>query len=211
MSLNWVMLSETPSESRPYVPLPNEKPVFRAPARTSIKIKPVADLPSSSSVYPGNMSSTTKKFQVSSSSGFFVLTTHRIIYLPSSPSSDFQSFSAPLPNVRDSHVVQPFFGPNQWCCIVLPVRDGGFPVHSPLDLTFTFKDGAAFEFHDAFVRIRERMQEGIDHIDDLPTYSSQPANPSQQYAPTSTTSSYAETMDQSAVDNVPPPYSVVSD
>ncbi|KAK9380385.1 uncharacterized protein V2V93DRAFT_370524 [Kockiozyma suomiensis] len=168
MSLNWVML-----DGSGFVPLPNELTIYKAPQRSSLRIRAVGKISGSeSNIYPGNVPSTTRPPKLDASSGKLILTSHRVIYLPDSPESAlFRSFAAPLKNVRDAHLVQPWFGPNQWFAVVLPVADGGLP-NVPLELTITFKDGGAFEFDESFLRIRERMHEGVNHIDELPLYAS---------------------------------------
>ncbi|KAK9240741.1 hypothetical protein V1525DRAFT_394839 [Lipomyces kononenkoae] len=193
MSINWVMLSRNPVDG--YVPLPNEVTIYRAPQRTSFKLRQVGQQSSSiSSVYPGNITSTARPVKFDASHGRLILTSHRVIYLPDAPSSAFQSFAAPLRSVYDAHVTQPWFGPNMWSCVVVAVQDGGLPTETPFEVTITFKDGGAFEFHDSFERIRERMQEGVNHIDELPTYS----------AAGSTTTAAAAGIDTNATPSAPP-------
>ncbi|KAK9370038.1 hypothetical protein V1509DRAFT_618356 [Lipomyces kononenkoae] len=203
MSINWVMLSRNPVDA--YVPLPNEITIYRAPQRTSFKLRQVGNQSSStSSVYPGNISSTALPVKYDASHGQLLLTSHRVIYLADSPSSVFQSFAAPLRNVHDAHVTQPWFGPNMWSSVVVAVQDGGLPTDTPLELTITFKDGGAFEFHDCFERIRERMQEGVNHIDELPTYTAGgSATSTADTAPIDTTRSAPP---GAVANDEPPPY-----
>ena len=65
----------------------------------------------------------------------------KVIYLPAQRSDDFQSFSSPLLNVRDSHVSAPFFGPNVWTALVQPVAGGGIPSLPAVQIKVTFKEG----------------------------------------------------------------------
>ncbi|KAK9332891.1 hypothetical protein V1520DRAFT_333756 [Lipomyces starkeyi] len=207
MSLNWVMLARNPVDG--YVPLPHEITVYRAPQRTSFKLRLVGNQSSStSSMYPGNLPTTARPVKLDASQGRLILTSHRVIYLPDSPSSVLQSFAAPLRNVYDAHVTQPWFGPNMWSCVVVPVQDGGLPNGKPCDITITFKDGGAFEFHECFERIRERMQEGINHIDELPTYSAPSYVAPASTAPIAATINNTTTSvpAEAVVNDEPPPY-----
>lgn len=87
----------------------------------------------------------------------------QIVYLPSESTPDFQSFSAPLLNLRDTHVAAPFFGPNVWTAQVKPVPGGGIPASDVvMQLKMTFKDGGAFDFHTNFERIKERLQQVVE-------------------------------------------------
>ncbi|KAL1965059.1 hypothetical protein VTN77DRAFT_6119 [Rasamsonia byssochlamydoides] len=148
MSINWVMLSETEG----FVRLPNEHLIYTSPPRTSLSLKP----PSS---YSGKES-----FSIHSSSGCIYLTNQRIVYLPSQPNDQLQSFTAPLLNIHDSHVSAPFFGPNVWTAIVQPVSGGGIPPSLPVvELKVTFKEGGAFDFHSNFERIKDRLQQAVEH------------------------------------------------
>jgi hypothetical protein len=88
----------------------------------------------------------------------------QIVYLPSQPSEQLQSFTAPLLNLHDSHVSAPFFGPNVWTAIVQPVSGGGIPPSLPVvELKVTFREGGAFDFHSNFERIRDRLNQAVDH------------------------------------------------
>ena len=112
----------------------------------------------------------------------------QVVYLPSQRTQDFQSFSVPLLNVRDSHVSAPFFGPNVWTALVQPVPGGGIPPSLPaVQLKVPFKEGGAFDFQNQFERIKERLQQAMEvspettrgnqdvnlssvHLDELPAY-----------------------------------------
>jgi len=139
------------SENEDFVRLPNEDIIYTSPPRTSLSLKP----PSS---YSGKQS-----FSINSGGGYVYLTNQRIVYLPSQPSQQFQSFAAPLLNLHDSYVSAPFFGPNVWSAIVQPVPNGGIPPSLPaVELKMTFKDGGAFDFHAHFERIKERLQQAVE-------------------------------------------------
>ena len=117
------------------------------------------------------------------------LTTAQVVYIPAQKSDEFPSFSAPLLNVRDSHVTAPFFGPNAWVALVQPVSGGGIPPGLPaIQVKVTFKEGGAFDFHNRFERIKERLEQVVEvsresargsanvdmstvHLEELPAYS----------------------------------------
>ena len=80
------------------------------------------------------------------------------MYLPTNPTPEFQSFSAPILNLQDSFVRAPFFGANYWVASAKPVPGGGIPAaHTLVDLRLTFKDGGAFDYHNVFEQIKERL------------------------------------------------------
>ena len=79
-----------------------------------------------------------------------------------SPTPALTSFSAPILNLHDTRVSAPFFGPNVWNAAVQPVPGGGIPpTHSVVELKMTFKDGGAYDFHQKFLEIRERLQQVV--------------------------------------------------
>lgn len=110
------------------------------------------------------------------------------MYLPSQRTKEFQSFSVPLLNTRDSHVSAPFFGPNVWQALIQPVSGGGIPPSLPaVQVKVTFKEGGAFDFQNQFERIKERLQQAMEfspettrgvqdvnlsgvHLEELPAY-----------------------------------------
>lgn len=151
MSLNWVMLSSKDG----FVRLPSEHIIYTSPPRTALSLKP----PSS---WQGKES-----FAISSSSGRLYLTNQRIVYIPAEPTERLQSFTAPLLNLHDSHVSAPFFGPNAWTVLAQPVSGGGIPASLQLvELKITFKEGGAFDFHTHFERIKDRLQQAVEHARD---------------------------------------------
>ncbi|KAH1277697.1 hypothetical protein KXW98_001180 [Aspergillus fumigatus] len=172
MSINWVMLHDREG----FVKLPNEQLIYTSPPRASFSLQPLSSYTGSDSI------------SVQSSAGQIYLTNQRVIYIPSQKSKDFQSFSAPLLNIHDSHVTAPFFGPNQWIALVQPVSGGGIPPSLPaVQLKVTFKEGGAFDFHNNFERLKERMQQALElsqedgrrsgnvdlstiHLEELPAY-----------------------------------------
>ena len=85
------------------------------------------------------------------------------MYLPTAPTPQLQSFSAPILNLQDTHVTAPFFGPNVWTGILQPVTGGGIPAqHSYVEIKMTFKDGGAFDFHAQFERVKETLSQAIE-------------------------------------------------
>ncbi|KAL2215839.1 hypothetical protein M432DRAFT_624672 [Thermoascus aurantiacus ATCC 26904] len=186
-SSSWVMLHEREG----FVRLPNEQLIYTSPPRTSISLQPPSQ-------YSGRVS-----FSIQSSAGIVYLTNQRIVYLPSQPTQQLKSFSAPLLNLHDTHVSAPFFGPNVWTALVQPVAGGGIPPSLPaVQLKMTFKEGGAFDFHSNFERIKERLQQAMEyaqmtrsgspgtvdysavHLDELPAYDG-PGNASTGLNPSS--------------------------
>ena len=52
----------------------------------------------------------------------------------------------------------PFFGANYWTASCKPVAGGGIPTqHGIVELKLTFKEGGAFDFHQVFEQIKERV------------------------------------------------------
>ncbi|KAI9765594.1 MAG: hypothetical protein M1840_007283 [Geoglossum simile] len=88
-----------------------------------------------------------------------------IVYLPASPTVELQSFSAPILNLHDTHVSAPFFGPNVWTAALQPVTGGGIPpTHPIVELKMVFKEGGAFDFHQHFERVKERLLQAMDVV-----------------------------------------------
>jgi WW domain-binding protein 2 len=112
----------------------------------------------------------------------------KIVYLPSSPTPELQSFSSPILKLQDTHVRAPFFGANYWTASCVPTANGGIPPsHSLVELRLTFREGGAFDFHTIFEQIKERLyqaytvaresgQRGANvdlanvHLEQLPAY-----------------------------------------
>ncbi|KAL2040871.1 hypothetical protein N7G274_006329 [Stereocaulon virgatum] len=147
MSINWVMLDGPQS----FVRLPREKLLFISPPRTALAL----ETPKS---YPGK-----EPLSIKCSDGKAIITNQRLIYLPTTPTPTLQSFSAPLLNLQDTHVSAPFFGPNTWEGILIPVTGGGIPPqHTLVSLKLTFKEGGAFDFSSTFERIKENVAQAIE-------------------------------------------------
>lgn len=113
----------------------------------------------------------------------------KIVYLPSSPTPELQSFSSPILNLQDSHVCAPFFGANYWAALCKPVSGGGIPPsHPSVELRMTFREGGAYDYDSKFQQVKERLYQaysiarehgrrgtsGVDltnvHMEQLPAY-----------------------------------------
>lgn len=142
------------SATPPYTPLPNEQTLAASSPRVSFSITTPAH-------FPGKQQ---QPFSLSSSSGRLYLTNRRIIFLPDKSTPQLQSFAAPILNLHDSHVTAPWFGPNVWAALLQPTQGGGIPTPpgGVVEVKFTFKEGGAFDFHTAYERIRERLQQAVD-------------------------------------------------
>ena len=87
----------------------------------------------------------------------------QLVYLPTTPTEQLQSFSAPILNLQDTHVSAPFFGPNVWSGILLPVTGGGLPAqHAYVEIKMVFKDGGAFDYHSNYERVKETLTNAIE-------------------------------------------------
>lgn len=61
----------------------------------------------------------------------------------------------------------PFFGPNVWTALIQPVPGGGISSNLPAVQTkVTFKEGGAFDFHTNFERIKERLEQAVENVND---------------------------------------------
>ena len=85
------------------------------------------------------------------------------MYLPIASTPRFQSFSAPILNLQDTHVTAPFFGANVFAGILRPVPGGNIPPHHAfVEIKMTFKEGGAFDFSSTYERIKEQMTQALD-------------------------------------------------
>ncbi|KAL9042492.1 MAG: hypothetical protein Q9180_000565 [Flavoplaca navasiana] len=147
MALNWVMLNP----QRQFVPLPGERILLTSPSRTTLSLQ----TPNS---YPGK-----EPLNINSSGGTAYITSQRIVYLPTSPTPQLQSFSAPILNLQDTHTESPFFGANSWTGVLKPVVGGGIPPHHAyIKLSMTFKEGGAFDFATTYERLKETITQAVD-------------------------------------------------
>ena len=136
---------------RGFVPLPKEKVIYTSPARTTISIH-------TPNTYPGK-----EPLDISSNSGIAYITNQRLVYLPSTPSASFQSFSAPILNLMDSHVTAPWFGANAWTAVLKPVTGGGIPAqHAFVEVKLVFKDGGTYDFHRVFEELKDKLSHAAE-------------------------------------------------
>ncbi|KAF2020645.1 hypothetical protein BU24DRAFT_403738 [Aaosphaeria arxii CBS 175.79] len=144
---SWVMLTE----SGGYTPLPGEQSLYVSPPRTTLSLQ------------SSNRNPPSQAYSVQCKSGVVHLTNRRIVYLPVSPTPEFQSFAVPILNVQDSRVTAPWFGANKWEAVIQPVYGGGIPAQfAELEVTMEFKEGGAFDFSTTFERLRERLRQAFD-------------------------------------------------
>ena len=168
------------SPSGAFVTLPNERELWRGQRIALSLTTPRA--------YPAQ-----DPLNIQSSLGTIYLTNQRVVYLPEKSTPDFQSFSASLLNLHDTHIQFPWFGPNSWIALVQPVAGGNIPQNHHVELKIVFKEGGAPEYHSNFERIKERLQQAVEsaresnltsarpdglggvnmdavHLDELPSY-----------------------------------------
>lgn len=143
-----------PQSTPPYTPLPNEQTLFTSSPRIGFNLSTPAH-------FPGKQQ---QPYSLSSGSGLLYLTNRRIIFIPDKTTKDFQSFAAPILSLHDSHVAAPWFGPNVWTALLQPTQGGGIPTPSGgvVEIKLTFKEGGAFDFHTAYERVRERLQQAVE-------------------------------------------------
>ncbi|KAJ3102712.1 hypothetical protein HDU97_000325 [Phlyctochytrium planicorne] len=105
------------------------------------------------------------------------LTSRRIIYIPPAPQHYFDTLTIPLPNLQEGKLIQPWFGANKYEAVCLPVPNGGLPLAGTV--SWTFKEGGAFEFSTMFKSISERVEVNAyqpDEGDFLPEYVAPPTS-----------------------------------
>lgn len=165
-----------------FVTLPNEQQIWKG-SRISLAL-------TTPRAYPAQ-----EPLNIQSNAGTVYLTNQRVLFLPEKGSPQFQSFSASLLNLHDTHISFPWFGPNAWIALVQPVPNGNIPQNHHVELKLTFKEGGAPEYHTNFERIKERLQQAVEsaresnltsgsqgnvaginmdtvHLDQLPSYES---------------------------------------
>ena len=129
-----------------FIKLPNERTLFTSPPRTSLQI-------STPNTFPG-----AQPFSAKSDAGVVYITNQRLVYLPTNPTPELQSFSCPILNTQDTYVRAPFFGANYWTGLCKAVQDGGIPAaHPAVEIRLTFREGGAFDFHSTFEQIKDRL------------------------------------------------------
>lgn len=91
----------------------------------------------------------------------------QVVYIPTTSSPALTSFSCPILNLHDTYVRAPFFGANYWTASVRPVAGGGIPPTLTLvDLRMTFREGGAFDYHNVFELIKERLNQAVQSARD---------------------------------------------
>lgn len=163
MSLNWVMLDET--KQGKFIPLPRETTLFTSLPRVALSL-----------AAPGYAA---KPYKLQCKDGIAFLTSSRLVYIPTTTTPGFESFSSPMKNIFDSYVQTPMFGPNVWCCTIQAVSGGGLPSGvQEFELKLTFKEGGAYDFHSAVERAKENLHMQMEYgyaaeeatAEDLPSY-----------------------------------------
>lgn len=87
---------------------------------------------------------------------------NKLVYLPIASTPRFQSFSAPILNLDNTHVTAPFFSANVFTGELRPVPGGNIPPHHSLvDLKMAFKEGGAFDFSTTYDRLKEQMTQTL--------------------------------------------------
>ncbi|KAL5615159.1 hypothetical protein BROUX41_005216 [Berkeleyomyces rouxiae] len=147
---SWVMLSQ----DKDIIRLPHEHIRLVTGHRISLELGAAKAFQSESQ----------PPFSIKSDDGTAYITTQRLIYIPARPTEAFQSFTAPILNLEDSHISSPWFGSWYWTASMTPVSQGGIPPEIPrVEVKLTFKDGGHNEFMARFVEIKERLY----HIRDI--------------------------------------------
>ena len=60
-------------------------------------------------------------------------------------------------------MVVPWFGANSWNAVLQPVPGGNIPLtHAKIELSLTFNEGGAADFHTNFERIKERLMQALE-------------------------------------------------
>lgn len=147
----------SPETNPPFTPLPNEQLVHRSPQRVDISVKTPSN-------YPARQQPHFELTHRADGGGVAFITNRRILYIADKPTERFQSFSAPILKIHDSHVSMPLFGANTWVSLVQPTPGGGIPVPpgGAVELKFTFNRGGASDFQTAFERVKERLSQYIE-------------------------------------------------
>ncbi|CAK4034786.1 hypothetical protein BTJ68_02953 [Lecanosticta acicola] len=155
MSINWAMLS--PETNPPFTPLPNEQLVHTSPTRVDISIK-------TPSHYPAQQQQHFELSHKADGGGKAYITNRRILYIPEKPTQRFQSFSAPILKIHDSHVSIPWFGANTWSALVQPTSGGGItcPSGGAVELKLTFNSGGASDFGTYYERVKEKAAQWLE-------------------------------------------------
>lgn len=144
-----------------FVPFEGEQIVYSSPPRISLSLH-------KSQACSDSSGQDDIDYSYEWNSGFVHLTNRRIIYLPSKPTLEFQSFTVNIDRVSHNHARAPWFGSNSWHAklnrwqrwdSVRPsIPKWTVPEHIlQLDVRMDFRDGGAFDFHTNSERLREMV------------------------------------------------------
>nr|AFP27261.1 WW domain-binding protein [Epichloe gansuensis] len=142
--LIWVMLNQGG-----FVKLGNERILLKLDSRISCELS-----------VPQELKARCPPFQCKSDRGTLFLTNKRIVYLPAKPTREprFESFSAPILKFQDSSTSSSMWWGWVWKSDCIPVSGGGIPPDLPrIEVKLTFSDGGMMEFHETYIRLRERL------------------------------------------------------
>ncbi|BFZ60564.1 hypothetical protein YB2330_001601 [Saitoella coloradoensis] len=175
MSLNWVLLDPAATgsaSSLPFIPLPEET-VISCHSAVGLNIESVM---TNNTIRPpasgGAHQEVPPPVKLEVKDGKAWVTSRRIIYLPTSSTSSFRSFSAPLRNLRNPNLTQPWFAPLSFSSSILPTPGGGLPPPSA-NFRCTFREGGAEVFFRGVVGAMERARNeglGVVEVDPVPEY-----------------------------------------
>ncbi|KAI1337054.1 hypothetical protein F5Y15DRAFT_169655 [Xylariaceae sp. FL0016] len=170
---SWVMLSRTGDIE----PLPHESVLHRTRGRIGL------------SITTPNQPPGVPPFSIKSDNGIAYITNQRLIYLPTTPTEQFKSFSTKILGCQDTRMCSSWIGPWYWEASVRPVPDGNIPPDFPrVNLKLTFKDGGSSEFESRFVELKSRLHHAAQvaeesgqrnwaqnvHDEQLPEYTAPP-------------------------------------
>jgi hypothetical protein len=108
----------------------------------------------------------TEGFPELSASGQLVLTTQRIVFVPTKKQAlgggmFFESFELPLTSMSNEKFNQPIFGANNLTGTVQPVSGGGLP--GPASFKITFKEGGCGTFLHFFIRALKEIRSSPEY------------------------------------------------
>ncbi|KAI9208863.1 uncharacterized protein BJ171DRAFT_577210 [Polychytrium aggregatum] len=111
-----------------------------------------------------------------SPSGKVYVSNVRVVYVANPSQPNFHSFSAPLHNIRNGKLQQPWLGANFYEAHAYPVPLSN--LRKPGVVKFTFQNGGAFEFSTIFKELSARIPEGVNPLEEsLPEYQAPPPPP----------------------------------
>ncbi|KAK8084951.1 WW-domain ligand protein [Apiospora hydei] len=144
LSASWVMLTR----SGGFEPLPNETIQHRTQGRVALE---VSAPPPSPGVSP---------LSIKCDRGTAFITTQRLIYLPATPTDQFQSFATTIINAQDGCTGSTWggFGASFWETTVKPVPGGHIPADfTRVNMKLVFNDGGHSDWAIKYEKIKERV------------------------------------------------------